>query len=51
MSKIIDFLQEKLISDQILADCDEANFFFCNFKPLNQEEKEIIQSAKFNFNL
>lgn len=51
MSKILDFLQEKMISDQVMADCDEATFFFCNFKPPNKEENEIIQSAKLNFNL
>ena len=46
MSKILDYFQEKLIADQSIANGDELDFFFNEFKPKNPEDRKLVAGVR-----
>lgn len=47
MSKILESIQEKFISEKTQANCDEINFFFVDYKPINDEDRQLIKNIRF----
>jgi len=49
MPGIFDYLQEKLISDQAIANGEELNFFFTEYKPPNEDDGKLVKGIRFFF--
>lgn len=47
MSKILESIQEKFISEKTQANCDEINFLFVDYKPINDEDRQLIKNIRF----
>lgn len=49
MSKVLNDLQNKFFSQYFMAEVDELNFFFEQYKPQNEEERNLIKGVRFNY--